>query len=318
MQSSAGTMGRIFKAAAVTLLLAGAVPYATPAALAQSTIKVVVDDTAITSMDIQSRARLLQVAGRMGAGEAQKAATEELIDEAVRLREGQRRGITIPDAQIDQAVANIAARSKLSSAQFTQALGQAGVPIRTLRARIKAQMTWGQIVRAKLRADVRAEQDDLIAQMRRNEKSAGDVKAEDFVLQRVVFTLPAKPTDADVQRRRREAEQLRARFKGCDEGTALARSLREVAVIKVGRRLAAEVTPQLQETLKDVPAGGLSKPEVTPQGIEMLAVCERIEVTGESAASSAGMDAEAMDEQGDKISKDLTRELRQKANIAYR
>jgi peptidyl-prolyl cis-trans isomerase SurA len=154
--------------------------------------------------------------------------------------------------------------------------------------------------------------------MRRQEKATGDVTAEDYVLQRVVFTLPASPSNADVQRRRTEAEQLRGRFKDCEAGLELAKGLREVAVINIGRKLAAEVTPQVRETLKDVPQGGLSKPEVTPQGVEMLAVCQRIEVSGESAAASVGYDADALGEQGERLSQEMTRDLRQKANIIQR
>lgn len=307
----------MFGAAAVALAIGVAAPGAGPA-LAQSSIKVIVDDTAITTMDISGRAKLLQLANRMAPGAAQKAAVEELIDEAVRLNETRRRGISVPDAQVDAAIANIASRSKMNPSQFANALGQAGVPIRTLKARLKAQMSWGQVVRARLRSEVRAEQDDLIAQMRRQEKGTTEVTAEDFVLQRVVFTLPANAASGVVSRRRQEAEQLRGRFTDCESGTALARSIREVAVINIGRKLASEVTPQVREQIKDVQAGRLSKPQVTDKGVEMLAVCQRIEVTGESAASSVGYDADALGEQGDRISADLTRELRQKANIVYR
>ncbi len=313
-----GKLREIGRAAAAAVVMSAMVFQAPAPAAAQSSIKVVVDDTAITSMDIQGRSRLLQIANRMNPGQAQKAAIDELIDDALRLRDARRRGIEIPDAQVDQAIAGIAQRSNMSPSQFAQALGQAGVPIGTLKDRLKAQLAWSQIVRARLRSEVRAEQDDLIAQMRRQEKATSEVKAEDFVLQRVVFTLPANAAAAVVSRRRQEAEQLRARFNGCEEGLALARGLREVAVINVGRRLAAEVTPQMWEALEGVPEGSLTKPSVTPQGIEMLAVCERIPVEGESAATSASIDAEALDEQGRKLSEEMTRELRQRANIIYR
>jgi peptidyl-prolyl cis-trans isomerase SurA len=315
---STRAFGGVLTAAVLALAMAATAPAVTPAAAQSSQIKIVVNDTAITSMEIQGRSKLLQVANRMGASQANKAAQEELIDEALRMKEAARRGIVVPDAVVDEAIAGIASRSNMSPSQFAAALGQAGVPIRTLKSRLKAQMTWGQIVRARLRAEISAEQDDLIAQMRRQETPAGQVTAEDFVLHRVVFTLPGKAGDGVVQRRRQEAEQLRGRFRGCDEGLAFARGLKEVAVISIGRRLAAEVTPQMRELLKDVPEGRLTRPEVTPQGVEMLAVCERIPVTGESAAASVGYDAETLGAQGEKISETLTRELRQKANIIYR
>jgi peptidyl-prolyl cis-trans isomerase SurA len=285
---------------------------------AQSSIKVVVDDTAITTMDIQNRARLLQVAMRMPAGQSQKAAVDELIDEALRIRHASIRGINATDSQVERAFANLAQRSNMTPQQFTAALGQAGVPASTLKARLKSQIVWGQIIRGRVQSEMKAEQDDLIAQMRRQEKATGEVTAEDFVLQRVVFTLPGDASAAVVTRRRQEAEQLRGRFNNCDEGLALARTIREVAVINVGRKLASEITPQLYEAIKDVKAGGLSAPQVTPQGVEMLAVCERIAVTGESATNAMGIDGETFSKEGERISADLTRDLRQRANIVYR
>jgi peptidyl-prolyl cis-trans isomerase SurA len=317
MQRSGGLTMGVFKMAAVAACLAIGIGMATGPAPAQS-IKVVVDDTAITTMDIQGRSRLLQVAMRMPAGQAQKVAVDELIDEALRLEDARRRGIVVNEAQVDRAFAGIAERSKLSPDQFAAALGQAGVPAATLKARLRSQIAWGQIVRAKLRSEMREEQDDLIAQMRRQEKGTGEVTAEDFVLQRIVFTLPGDPSAALVNRRRQEAEQLRGRFENCDQGLPLARSIREVAVINIGRKLASEVTPQLYEALKDVKAGSLTKPQVTVQGIELIAVCERIAVSGESAAGSAGIDGEAFSKEGERISQELTRDLRQRANIVYR
>lgn len=294
-----------------------ATPATVPAAQAQSSIKIVVDDTAITSMDISSRARLLQLAQKMSAGAAQKAATEELIDDALKMKEAKRRGITIADAQVDSALADIAKRSKLTPAQFAQALGQAGVNVRTFKDRIRAQMAWGRIVRSRVQAAVREEQNDLIAQMRRQEKSADDITAEDFVLQRIVFTLPANRSTVDVDRRRREAEALRSRFQSCETGIPLAKEIREVAVLNVGRRLASEVPPQLQDQVKETAEGRLTKPSVTDQGVEMYAVCQRITVRGESAVA-ASMDAEAMNAQAQEVSDKLIKELREKASIVYR
>ncbi|WP_175577869.1 SurA N-terminal domain-containing protein [Mongoliimonas terrestris] len=303
-------------AAVMAGFLAVAVPPAGPA-LAQSSIKVIVNDNAITSMDISSRAKLLQLANRLSPGAAQKAAVEELIDDSLRLNEAKRRGVTIKDEQVNEAIAEIAARSKLTPSQFAQALGQSGINIKSLRERIRAQMAWGRIIRARVQQNVRQEQTDLVAQMRRQEQSADTVTAEDYVLQRVVFTLPAKRTDSDIQRRRREAEALRGRFDGCEQGLPAARAMKEVAVLNIGRRLASEVPAQMREQVKETRKGQLTRPEVTDQGVEMLAVCDKITVTGESAMS-ASLDAEQMSAQGKTVSESMLRELRQRSNIIYR
>lgn len=303
-------------AVALAAVLVLAAPDGAPA-LAQSSIKIIVNDSAITSMDLANRARLLQLAQKMSPGAAQAAAKEELIDDVLKIQEAKRRGIEVPDSAVESAVADIAGRSKMTSAQFARALGGAGVNISTLKSRLKAQMAWGRVVRGKVQAAVKAEQNDLIAQMRNQEKGSAEVTAEDYVLQRVVFTLPMNRSGAIIERRRREAEALRSKFNSCETGLEMARAMKEVAVLNVGRRLASEVPEQMRELVKATPEGKLTRPSVTDSGVEMLAVCRRITVTGESAVT-ANMDAEALSAQGQKVSDELVAELRKKANIIYR
>ena len=81
-----GTIARTVRGTLTATALAAALllPAGTAfigSARAESVIKVVVNDDAITSMDVQSRARLLQLAMHLAPGPAAKAAQDELIDE---------------------------------------------------------------------------------------------------------------------------------------------------------------------------------------------------------------------------------------------
>ena len=286
-------------------------------AQAASAIKIVVNDTAITSMDIQGRARLLQLAMRMAPGAATKAAQEELIDEALRLADGRRRGVAPNEDQVIAALTNIATRSKMSLPQFEKALAQSGVPMETFKNRIRAQMVWGRIVRAKIQQDVKTESNDIILQMRNREKGAEAVTATDYVLQRVVFAVKKNASPAEIKGRKIEVDALRSKFRNCQDGLAMVKGLKEVAVINVGRKLANEVSPAIKDELEKTPEGHLTTPERSDFGFEMFAVCDKIEVTGEAALSS-GLDADALDKRGEAVSKELTLKLRQDARITYR
>ncbi len=296
-------------AAALVLLVGAAVPAGAAA------VKIVVNDSAITDYDIAQRARLLVISQRLSEGAARQAAIEELIVDALRMQAAKRSGVSVPNAEVDEAVAGIASRMKLSPSQFSQALGQAGVDIGVFKQRIRAQMTWGRIVRAQLQRKVRTEKTDIIAQLHADKKDGPT--AEDYILQRVIFTLKKGAPAATVARRKQEAEQLRARFTSCDTGLAAARAIPEVAVLNVGRRLAGELPGPVAELVKDTPVGRLTAPQVGESGIELFAVCgKQASVGGGDAAS--GYDAEALNSQGKEISDDLTRRLRQQANIVYR
>lgn len=302
-------------AAVASLSLTG--PVLITPAQAENNIKVVVNDQAITTMDVQSRARLLQLAMHLAPGAATKAAVEELVDEQLRLQEGARRGVVVTEDAVVAALTTIASRSKLTVPQFEQALAHGGVPIKTFKDRIRAQMVWGRIIRAKIQQDIKAESADLIQQMRNREKNANTVTASDYMLQRVVFAVQRSASPAEVNRRKAEADGMRGKFRNCTEGLAMAKSLREVAVINIGRKLASEVPPGLKDELEKTPEGHLTAPQRSDLGFEMYAVCSKIEVTGE-AAVAAGLDADALDKRGEETSKKLTQELKQKANIVYR
>jgi len=286
-------------------------------ALAENNIKVVVNDQAITTLDIQSRARLLQLAMHLSPGAATKAAQDELIDEQLRLQDGARRGIVVGEDAVIAALTSIASRSKMTLPQFEQALGHGGVTIKTFKDRIRAQMVWGRIIRAKIQQDIKTESADLIQQMRNREKNANTVTASDYMLQRVVFAVQRSASPAEVNRRKVEADALRSKFRSCDEGLAMAKGLREVAILNIGRKLASEVPPGLKDELEKTAEGHLTTPQRSDLGFEMYAICSKIAVTGE-AAIAAGLDAEALDKRGEETSKKLTQELRQKANIIYR
>ena len=92
-------------------------------------------------------------------------------------------------------------------------------------------------------------------------------------------------------RRRKEAEALRARFKGCDEGMPLARTMRDVAVRDQVIRSSADLPPELRKVLDSVPLGQLTAPEVTRHGVEMFAICAKQRVEGRYAAKRQAREA---------------------------
>ena len=80
-------------------------------AAAQSAIKVTVNGEAITTNEINQRARFLRLVSKDAAGPAvTRMATEELIEEKLKLAEAKRLKITATDQQVDNAFASIASR----------------------------------------------------------------------------------------------------------------------------------------------------------------------------------------------------------------
>src|SRR5262245_43986957 len=82
----------------------------------QSSIRVIVNGEVITSYDISQRARLLPLFGEKGG---EKAATDQLIDDLVKLQAAKKRNIVVSDAQVDAAYASLGKERKMSPKQLT-------------------------------------------------------------------------------------------------------------------------------------------------------------------------------------------------------
>lgn len=274
-------------------------------------IKVLVNGEPITSYDISQRVAMQRISGQRADS---KVALNELIDEAVQLTEARRRGVVVPDSQVEAAFASIATQVKMSPRDFGRALGQAGVNADSIKSRLRAQIAWSALMQGRMqraainRADITAE---LLARGEEGETM------QEFRLQQIIFVAPKGSSAGVYAQRRREAESFRQRFKGCDTSLEQARRLRNVVVRDIGRRDTTQLGgPQGEEILK-TREGKTTRPSQTDQGIEIVAVCAIREVRS-NAAARAEIENKLLLAQGEQIGKEFLEELRAKAIIERR
>jgi peptidyl-prolyl cis-trans isomerase SurA len=298
------------------LLLAAAVSLSAAGyAASETSIKVLVNDEPITNYDISQRQKLLQLAHDKGGP---KEAMEQLIDEAIQLQEAKKRGLIIPDKDIDRFFADIAQRNaKLSVAQFTQALGQAGIAAATLKRRIKAQATWNQLVQGKARATAKVKSEDVTAAMFAKQDEAS-MKVTEYKLQQIVFIVPEdKKSPEFVAQRRREAEAFRGRFGGCEKSIDQVKELRDVVVINIGRRDTTQLDGPLGDEIKATAVGKTTRPNTGNKGVELIAVCDSKD-THSDAAVRQEAESKLMLDQTKGLGDDYLKQLRKAAVIVYR
>jgi peptidyl-prolyl cis-trans isomerase SurA len=269
---------------ALTASLAACFGALAPAS-AQS-IAVVVNGQPILTSEVQARLALLKLTGGKGSV---AAAQQELIDDKLKLAETKRFGIVASDAQVDAAFASVAERVKLPPDQFAKAIAQRGVNPQTLKDRIRAEMSWAQLVRRKFAAQV--------ASREAIPPAGGSVenKATQYTMRQVVFVVPKGASEAQAQQRRKEAIAARGRFPGCAGAVQFAASLRDVAVKEPVVRSTAQLGKEFNDVLSKVKVGGLTEPQRSEQGFEMIAVCERREISDDSVVRQ-----QAMEEMGGK------------------
>jgi peptidyl-prolyl cis-trans isomerase SurA len=169
----------------------------------------------------------------------------------------------------------MAKRMRLSGPQLAEALTRGGVDPGTLKARIRADLTWQQIIRGKFQSSFQFREKDIMAAAEGRKKDEKEAATYEYVLRPILFVVPRGSPESVVEARKRDAEGLRNRFQNCDEGLPFARALKDVAVRDQIIRSSSDLAPALREILDNTQVGRLTHPETTPNGIEVFALCAK-------------------------------------------
>ncbi len=287
-----------------------------PAAVAQTSIKVIVNDHAITSYDISQRARLITMTQRKGGATARRLAKQELIDDQLKLTEASRAGVSISDSEVNGAYGNIARNVKMSPSQLSSALRRGGVNPQTLKDRLKAQLAWSQIVRRRYQAQVKVTDSDVIAALRKSDKKDQNTSIE-YDLKQVIVVVPKKSSGSFKAKRKRESAQIRKAFNGCEQAGAVLGQYSEVVLRPIGRRLETELPDGMRDEIDKTEPGRLTKPQQTGRGYEMIAICGKEEIQSDIAARTE-MKNELQAKEGESLSRRYLMDLRRRATIVER
>ena len=132
-----------------------------PPAPAQDTVGIVaiVNDGAITQIDLATRMRIAIVASRLqDTPEVRQRLAPQvlraLIDEQIRVQEADRQGVSIPERAVNDRIDALAQENKMSRDQFEQMLSQNGIPLQSLKTQIKSELAWSTVVRRKFQSGI--------------------------------------------------------------------------------------------------------------------------------------------------------------------
>lgn len=275
-----------------------------------SEIKYIVNDVPVTSYDIARRAAFLKLQRRSGS------ASEAMIEQALQVSEINRRRIKITDQQVNDAYARFAAGNKLSVAQVDQVMAQSGVTKAHFKDYIRAQMGWSQVLGAKLRSEARISEQD--AAQRMLQQGGNKPTATEYLLQQIIFVVPAAERSAQLGKRKREAESMRARFNGCNTTREFAKGLLDVTVRDLGKVLAPELPPDWADKIKATKPGQATPVRETDRGVEFIGICSAREVSDDRVAQMVFQNEIAGEEKPSKLSEEYLAELRKNARIVQR
>ena len=216
-------------AAAVGLALA-VVASAPQGASAQGVV-VLVNGDPITNFDIEQRSKLLQVSTQKTP--PRQEVVEELINEKLKIQLLKRYTIPDIDKDVDNAYANMARRMRQSPKEFGEQLGKTGHHARDAEVAHEGRHRLDTDHPRPLPGELPVQRRDIQSEDRR--QASARHGADHRVLRLHAATRScswcrAARRPRRVEARAKEAEALRAQFQNCEDGIALARNVRFVAV----------------------------------------------------------------------------------------
>jgi peptidyl-prolyl cis-trans isomerase SurA len=304
----------VFTSRAVLLFATLLMPLAVATAAHAQSVVVMVNGSPITTYDIEQRSKLVTLTTRKTA--PRQEIIQQLIDDRLKMKEAKKFGINMTPSEVDSSYAAMGQRMGLSADQLSKVLMAQGVRPETMKLRLQADTAWGALVRGRYKQSLMVGERDVRA------AAGGDAvpqEAESFEyhLRPVVIFVPRGSSQAVVERSKKEAETIRERIQSCQEASTTFKSLRQATIRDTIVKTSADLPKNLRELLDKTPVGHMTPPEVTRQGIEMVALCERKVTAADTPAKREARD-KLYAQKYEAKSKSYLNDLRKGAMIEYK
>lgn len=302
----------------MTLVAPAVAPQMMIAQAASTTVVAVVNGTPITSGDVAKRVNFLRL--QRAKGNLNSLAKQQLVDEAIERIGILSSGTSVSNEEVDAAYARFAANNKLSIAQLNNIMQQSGVTVDHFKSFIAVSMSWPRAVQARFGDSNKMTAGDIGARIAKS--GANRPKVNEYILKQVIFVIPESKRSAITGKRKGEAEASRKKFPGCDQAKQFAATMRDVSVKDLGRFLEPELPDNWKEPIKKAAAGGTTITQVTPMGVEYIAICSKREVSDDAAAAAVFREEDlkkpGQQNEVDPNAKKFLEELRAKANVVMK
>lgn len=174
-------------------------------------IVAVVENDVITESELLERINVIKAqAGDQSNLPAEATLAEQVLQriimERLQIDWGERRGITVDDLSLDQAMRNLAQRNRMSLEDFRSALLQQGIDYVAFRNQVRTEMTIGQVQRRAVESNIQVspnEIDDLLE----NQTESLDKNTE-YRLAHILIQLPQDPTPQDIQQAQVKIDEI--------------------------------------------------------------------------------------------------------------
>ena len=159
----------------------------------------------ITNYDIEQRTKLDFLTTHKKP--TRQEVINELIDEKVKIKEAKKFGVDPTASDIDQSYAAMSSRMRITPDQLTKSLESQGIRPDTLKARIKAEMVWGSLVRGRFKESLQVGEKDVAAAVQAKAANKPQTESFEYQMQPIVLIVPRGSAPARSKRGRRKPKR---------------------------------------------------------------------------------------------------------------
>jgi peptidyl-prolyl cis-trans isomerase SurA len=243
---------------------------------------------------------------------AHKLALDELIEERIKMQEAKRLNVIAAKEDVDRVIKGMAERNKMTPEEFAQHIAKMGANISTMRQRIKATLSWSDVIRRRFGHQISTVGNDV--------EHIVTVPGQDDVelqLHRILLALPGNGGQTQVAQRLSEAERVRAQFGGCKTMSSLAAGISGARFDDLGDRKPATIPEPTRSLLLSAGDNEMLPPTIGEGGVELWALCGRKVVKTEEKQRQTAQE-DSRQKEFEILSKKHLKDLRQDAHIEYR
>lgn len=248
------------------ILIAFSLCLAAASTLAQGqfTPVITVNNQAITSYELDQRARLLTLFRT--PGNPAEVAREQLIDDRLKQELLDRAGLRLTAAALQTEVEAFAARANLPLDQFLGILRQSGVEEETLREFVRMGVSWRDYIRTRFAAQAQITDAELDRELGLVRPTSGGIE---ILLSEII--IPAPPPRAA------QANAIAAQISQMTSQSAFSAAARQYSALpsrtnggRLGWLPLDNYPPQLRQLLLDLAPGEVSQPIQIPNGVALF------------------------------------------------
>ncbi len=240
----------------------------------------IVNGDIITDTDVDHRLALVVIAngGKISDEERNVLRLQvlrNLIDEKLQIQEAASNEVTVPEAEVDQAYARVAANFRQDRAAFEKFLIDGGSSPASIKQQIRGELAWSRLLRRKVEPFINVGDDEVQSIIQKLEEAKG----QDEYRVGEIFLSASPEIQAQVMN---DASRIVEQVRSGASFVAYARQFSEASSAALGGDLgwirAGQLSPALQGVVASLPKGGVSDPVAVPGGVAIIALVDKRQV----------------------------------------